>query len=65
MANLSIKKILEVRERYMYSMRIYRIGNTGYIQIYNPFLRSPYPRHLCSINVKYSYLQKILPDYCL
>lgn len=58
----SVKKIKEIRDRYMYSFEFIRCGfGKGFVSLSNPFLKIPahLPNHLTSKVITYKYYRKI------
>lgn len=59
MQQFSIKKCLELRERYGYHATIESVGpNEAYVQLSSPFFRSPYGNLIVSRHATPSYLKK-------
>lgn len=47
--NPSIKRSLEIAKKYGYKVRITRVGNgRAFLSVFEPFLKSPYPRYFTS-----------------
>lgn len=61
--NTSIKNILRIARKYSYKTKINVVSRIGkgiaYISIWDNFLKSPYPRHMCSKSASLKYVEKM------
>lgn len=63
LSNPSVKEALRIAEKYRYKVRVVYVSTRAFLSVYEPFLKSPYPRHFTSVIRTAKYVDAAFEEY--
>lgn len=65
LSNPSVKEALRIAKKYHYKVELIRVGSNGraFLSIFEPFLKTPYPRHFTSAIRTAKYVEAAFEKY--
>lgn len=59
----SVRKSLEIAKEYGYKVRVVYVSARAFLSVYEPFFKSPYPRHFTSVIRTARYVDAAFEEY--
>lgn len=63
MKSPSIKETIRIAKEYGYKLELIYCGGRAYLSAFDNYLKSPYPRHFCSVVKSAEYVRKMYDDF--